>query len=204
MYDQIKIRKQGNLKPDLTVKKRNKRQLKARGIIKSLQAQKTDSLRKSNPCVFQRWYDDELLPVLAEGTPDYDLNMIARNQNNVAAVSDFVDGLNRTDFDFWADTKRVLFNETPHHAFNVPIGPNGDQVRQEWHWYVEDDNQYMILDAIDIGHIVDWRDYLKECGVTNIEEARTAFNDLRNLKLQSSGANRGHAWELDENGDWVE
>ena len=97
-----------------------------------------------------------------------------------------------------------MLEESPRKSLPVHIGEDAQDTRMEWHWYVEEDNQWMIIDAIEIGHDLDWREHLKNCGVINMQEARTAYNDLRNLKLQSSGANRSHAWEIGLDGDWLD
>lgn len=46
-----------------------------------------------------------------------------------------------------------------------------------------------------LGHIVDWRTYLRECGVETVADARWAYNDLNNLRFEHPTCNMGHEWE---------
>jgi hypothetical protein len=172
--------------------------------VKQLSASQKRSSPIQSKKVIQGWFVDEDPATLAIGTPNYNLYEILHTDANVDWVNNYVDGLNRANLQFWVDTQRALLEHSPHRAFHVPIGVNADDVRLEMHWYVEDDNQWMIFDAIEIGHVLDWRAHLKMCGVINLEEAKTAYNDLRNLRLQSTGGNRSHAWEIGPDGAWLE
>ena len=56
--------------------------------------------------------------------------------------------------------------------------------------------------AIDIGHIIDWREFLKLQKVTSNQEAKAAYNDLDNLQVECATCNRSHDWERDRHGEW--
>lgn len=49
--------------------------------------------------------------------------------------------------------------------------------------------------SMHLGHIVDWKTHLKNCGVTTVAEAQWAYNDLNNLRFEHPTCNMGHEWE---------
>jgi hypothetical protein len=54
-----------------------------------------------------------------------------------------------------------------------------------------------------IGHVTKWLDYLDAAQPANAGEARQAYNDLDNLRMEHPGCNTSHAFEepLDDT-DW--
>lgn len=49
--------------------------------------------------------------------------------------------------------------------------------------------------GVEIGHKNKWRDELKTAGVLSAEEARAAYNNLRNLRIECATCNHSHDWE---------
>jgi hypothetical protein len=60
--------------------------------------------------------------------------------------------------------------------------------------------QACTVDALDIGHKQDWKQYLALCQPETAREATNAYNDLNNLRLESASANRSHDFELGPSG----
>ncbi|WP_306365518.1 GH-E family nuclease [Nocardia sp. CC227C] len=49
--------------------------------------------------------------------------------------------------------------------------------------------------GVELGHIRRWRDHLKYAAVVTAAEARAAYNDLANLRLECRSCNASHDWE---------
>lgn len=53
---------------------------------------------------------------------------------------------------------------------------------------------------VDIGHIINWEEYVDSKQPQNVREATNAYNDLNNLRLECPAANRSHDFEKDTDG----
>jgi len=60
------------------------------------------------------------------------------------------------------------------------------------------------IDAMDIGHKQPWKEYIKSKKPKNRKEAINYYNDLNNLQLESSTANRSHDFERDNEGNFMD
>lgn len=49
--------------------------------------------------------------------------------------------------------------------------------------------------GIELGHVQKWRDHLKSAAVATTAEARAAYNNLNNLRLECRSCNASHDWE---------
>ncbi|WP_282779108.1 MULTISPECIES: GH-E family nuclease [unclassified Nocardia] len=49
--------------------------------------------------------------------------------------------------------------------------------------------------GVELGHIRRWRDHLKYAAVATPAEAKAAYNDLGNLRLECRSCNASHDWE---------
>ncbi|MFB8003508.1 GH-E family nuclease [Nocardia sp. NPDC056000] len=49
--------------------------------------------------------------------------------------------------------------------------------------------------GIELGHVQKWRDHLKAAAVTTPAEAKAAYNNLNNLRLECRSCNASHDWE---------
>jgi hypothetical protein len=120
-------------------------------------------------------------------------------------VNQFVDSLKRSEMDWYEsdnpreDTKQqVLYNSNwPRAVQQDPFGRGVYEV-----WQCPNCRQPTTYAGIDLGHITNWKPYLKQAGVTNKTEALAAYNDLNNLRLECGTCNRGHAFEQDDRGHY--
>ncbi|WP_169812703.1 GH-E family nuclease [Nocardia acidivorans] len=49
--------------------------------------------------------------------------------------------------------------------------------------------------GIELGHVQKWRDHLKAAAVTTPAEAKAAYNNLVNLRLECRSCDASHDWE---------
>jgi hypothetical protein len=56
--------------------------------------------------------------------------------------------------------------------------------------------------GIHIGHITNWQAHLRKAGAKNRTEAKIAYNDLNNLRVECATCNVGHAFEQDDNNNF--
>lgn len=119
------------------------------------------------------------------------------DNNNVREVENYVDGLSRNDLGWYSDTREKVLARTepfwhnmPHRTIfgNIAFRPTRLYECQCCHEFVP-------YAAVDIGHIMQWRDYLKLVGARNHEEAMIAYNELENLRVECATCNRSHDYE---------
>jgi len=49
--------------------------------------------------------------------------------------------------------------------------------------------------GIHVGHTVNWKQHLKDAGVLTQAEAKAAYNNLCNLRIECATCNQSHDWE---------
>ncbi len=95
--------------------------------------------------------------------------------------------------DFYESTKQYMHNDwakakmSPVHV----VGASVDLLL----FYSEQTNTWHSTDALDIDHIVPWKQHLENCGVANEAEAYQAYNDVNNLRASPAFHNRGRGNE---------
>ncbi len=62
-------------------------------------------------------------------------------------------------------------------------------------WYCEKCKEFISYSGVQIGHITKWRTELKQAGVLSPNEAKAAYNNLTNLRIECSTCNMSHDWE---------
>lgn len=50
----------------------------------------------------------------------------------------------------------------------------------------------VLYEGVQLGHITDWKTELKTAGVKSASEAKAAYNNLRNLRIECSTCNSSH------------
>jgi len=110
------------------------------------------------------------------------------------AVDRYVDSLARPGW-YRHDHARAqdtrLYMLEVRRPFN-PVSINGRLTRT---WTCECCGQTMLYEAVHLGHVRRWRDELKRAGVLSAAEARAAYNNLNNLRLECATCNQSHDWE---------
>ncbi|MEU1289752.1 GH-E family nuclease [Kitasatospora sp. NPDC005856] len=140
----------------------------------------------------QRWYAGEPLPRTVR-----DVDIQPDNTIDPAVVAAFVDQLDRRqlgwyehDTDENRDTRALVIRNTRQVVSEDPFSGRAMVLYQCG--LCHNATTYA---GIDIGHIVDWKRYLKQKGVTDLEEAKAAYNDLDNLRVECATCNRSHDFE---------
>jgi hypothetical protein len=62
-------------------------------------------------------------------------------------------------------------------------------------WTCENCHGVVLYEGVQLGHIKNWRDELEAAGVKTAEEAKAAYNNLNNLRIECSTCNQSHDWE---------
>ncbi|MTI32632.1 GH-E family nuclease [Xanthovirga aplysinae] len=118
------------------------------------------------------------------------------NQVDQDAVDRFVDGLHRRP-DWYKneyglnsmDTRLYMLEKVqPFRTINI----QGKLTRA---WKCDNCMGTVLYEGLHIGHIKDWKRELKDAGVLNAEEAKAAYNNLNNLRIECSTCNTSHDWE---------
>jgi hypothetical protein len=76
-----------------------------------------------------------------------------------------------------------------------PFGTAQLQGRTVRTWTCEACGGPVLYEGAHIGHKRRWRDELRAAGVTSASEARAAYNNLNNLRIECSTCNQSHDWE---------
>ncbi|MGO1002318.1 C80 family cysteine peptidase [Lysobacter sp. CA196] len=100
----------------------------------------------------------------------------------------------RSAFSFYDATNEYMRNDWARlnmqpQSFTFPSA-SGESAATVMLYYHAESNTWHTTDALDIDHIVQWRDYFGQLGVANHAEANMAFNDVRNLRMLPSVINR--------------
>ncbi|WP_187308456.1 C80 family cysteine peptidase [Lysobacter antibioticus] len=74
-------------------------------------------------------------------------------------------------------------------SFTFPSA-SGERADTVMLYHHAESNTWHTTDALDIDHIVQWRDHLGQLGVVNHAEANMAFNNVQNLRMLPSVINR--------------
>ncbi len=76
--------------------------------------------------------------------------------------------------------------------------------RTIWMWQCGSCKNGVQYEAIQIGHKEDWKTHLKKLGVKTAQEAKAAYNNLKNLKIECATCNVSHAFEVNSEGDYID
>lgn len=120
-----------------------------------------------------------------------------RNDENMESVIEFVESLNRPAWN--GNIKDEVFAQYSVGTIEVPYydGEEDRIVGREVEGYrCAVCGKIMERGDMHIGHIMDWKDFLIVQGVINREEAKTAYNDLNNLRIECPTCNLSHKYEL--------
>ena len=149
----------------------------------------------------QRWYSDQALPRTVR-----DVDIERKDGLEADEVEAFVDGLSRSGLDWYKDDDDESRDTRAQviRAARQAVGVDPFTDRPLILYQCGSCQNATTYAGIDIGHIVDWKAYLKMKGVTDRGEAMAAYNDLNNLQLECATCNRSHAWEVDEEGDYLD
>jgi hypothetical protein len=127
--------------------------------------------------------------------PD-DISFVATLQENNEVDQDqvnvFVDGLKKRpgwykhDSSNRRDTRLFMMERyQPFHTIEI------ENVTTRA-WYCNCCQGTVLYEGLHIGHIQKWEDELKAAGVLTNEEAKAAYNNLNNLRIECSTCNQGH------------
>jgi hypothetical protein len=142
------------------------------------------------------YYEDLALPkgIIFKG------NLQEDNEVNEEQVEAFVNGLKRPTWyvckgNADKDTREwVLQNlDRIKCVTTKTTDPFKNQLRVEYQ--CSDCEWATTYSGIDIGHKNDWRKELIFAGVQNKSEARAAYNNLNNLRIECATCNRSHDFE---------
>jgi hypothetical protein len=106
-------------------------------------------------------------------------------------VNSFVDGLNRPgwyehDHSNRSDTRLFMMERRqPFHTIEI------ENVTTRA-WYCDCCHGTVLYEGLHIGHIRNWKDELKAAGVLTNAEAKAAYNNLNNLRIECSTCNQSH------------
>ncbi len=94
------------------------------------------------------------------------------------------------------ETIQQVYHDAPQQVAQNPISH-----KTEVYYQCASCLNWFPYEAMQIGHIETWADYIAEKAPADTAEARDAYNDLDNLQLQCSTCNQGHAFEEDMGDD---
>lgn len=135
------------------------------------------------------------------------------DQVDMDAVNDYVNGLQRRpdwythDHSSHYDTRRYM-TEVIHRPTEAVItrrdrGSGRMTETLELTWDCECCGQIVLYNGLQLGHRRRWQDELRRAAVTTLPEARAAYNNLNNLRIECATCNAGHDWENSESeSDW--
>lgn len=111
-----------------------------------------------------------------------------------AGVDSYVDSLKRPK---WYTHESSLYKDTRRYMLEkLNIGVAVDVLGHKMlAWTCSQCKKPVFYDGAQLGHKVAWRKELKIAGVRTAAEAKAAYNNLCNLRIECSGCNQSHAWE---------
>jgi hypothetical protein len=116
------------------------------------------------------------------------------NAVDESAVKNFVATLDRPGWYTHDHSNRYdtrLYMMEIHQPFR-PTEILGKTVRM---WVCENCQQPLLYEGLHLGHKRKWRDELIAAGVKTAAEAKAAYNNLKNLRIECSTCNQSHDWE---------
>lgn len=142
---------------------------------------------------------------------DYDIqlppsvqHLVSSLQRNDAVdqsqVDKFVDGLKRSQMDWYEDTTSSVLESNQWNKRDLP-DPFGGRAPMTV-WQCPNCKQPTTYQGIHMGHITDWKLELKKAGVQNTQEALMVYNNLLNLRVECASCNVSHAFEQNEEGNF--
>ena len=152
----------------------------------------------NKPHPVQRWYENQGPPALPP-KEQHRVTQIRFNdlQKDAQMINNFVDKLDRKKMAWYDETRDELLKHKP---MQLTVDPFTKQ--QMPMWQCESCGRATSYSGIDLGHIADWKQYLKKVGASTMEEAKIAYNDLRNLRIECATCNRSHDFETNEQGEF--
>ncbi|WP_067692026.1 GH-E family nuclease [Nocardia jejuensis] len=115
-----------------------------------------------------------------------------------ATVATYVDGLGKpgwyTDPGQLRATRDTRIFMLSHRKFMAVTDPWNPQ-RQLRIYQCEACGNGVSESGVELGHVQKWRDHLKAAAVTTPAEAKAAYNNLNNLRLECRSCNASHDWE---------
>ncbi|WP_152566033.1 C80 family cysteine peptidase [Lysobacter antibioticus] len=116
------------------------------------------------------------------------------NHSSKIADRPWVGSEPRTSVSFYEATNEFMRNDWASQnmqpkSFMLPSA-SGQSAVAVMLYYHAASNTWHTSDALDIDHIVQWRDYFGQVGVANHAEANMAYNDVQNLRMLPSAINR--------------
>jgi HNH/ENDO VII superfamily nuclease with conserved GHE residues len=119
-----------------------------------------------------------------------------------SSVDSFVDGLKRSQMDFFDSSTAALLESArwPKADVTDPFGGRAPVTL----WQCPNCKQATTYQGVDRGHITSWKDELKKAGVKNLAEANLAYNNLLNLRLECRSCNVSHAFERGTSGTFTD
>ncbi len=122
------------------------------------------------------------------GDENYQPNLTGLHVPGGGAGAYSYDTFNRPN-GWYEDTFSALFALLPENRKRNSLEFNATFVRcavtNRWH----------NINDLQIGHIENWRDYVRDTEPATVREATNAYNDLNNLRLEGATANASHDFE---------
>jgi hypothetical protein len=114
---------------------------------------------------------------------------------NMAGVRAFVDSLQRPGW--YKNENGSNSKDTQLYMLEIrqPFRPEEIRGKLTRTWTCENCRGVVLYEGVQLGHINNWKAELVKAGVKNAEEAKAAYNNLTNLRIECSTCNQSHDWE---------
>ncbi|MCG7624996.1 GH-E family nuclease [Epibacterium sp. Ofav1-8] len=156
-----------------------------------------DAIKQMTPQEFQRHANRKFVPTGQEGAPQAS-EMTTGAQISTAALPPRIDNDEEKPIDLATLTRKSLgwFGDTRKALFRVwnGLGLVGD-VGQITYLRCGSCQRFTEGSSMHMGHKTVWKLHLQNKGVTNLKDAKIAYNDLDNLRFECSKCNTSHDWE---------
>jgi hypothetical protein len=113
---------------------------------------------------------------------------------NTDGVKNYVDGLARPS---WYIHDNSNNKDTRLYMMEVyqPFRPKEIEGKLTRSWKCENCQGVVLYEGLHLGHKTNWRTELKAAAVKTAAEAKAAYNNLLNLRIECSTCNQSHDWE---------
>ncbi|MGH9756015.1 MAG: GH-E family nuclease [Blastocatellia bacterium] len=98
------------------------------------------------------------------------------------------------------DTKEYMLNNSEYFDSKRTTSVDPFTEKKRFEWLCSQCKCGTTYGGIDIGHRTNWKEELISAGVLNKTEAKAAYNNLVNLRLECATCNRSHDWEESDEG----
>jgi hypothetical protein len=133
--------------------------------------EQTHTLKSGKQVVLSDWQGLE--------PPDHGKALLSRDWDPDAS---------RIGLKFYKATEEYMRNEWGAQHMHPTMGKvDGEPVLLYYH---QQSDSWHTADALDIDHVTQWKDHLKNLQVGNMAEAQMAYNDVSNLRLLPAAINR--------------